>query len=88
MYAPLIAMAGVSVLIAGVVAWAVARRYGRRPALGVPVLAVAASIVSAVRVGGLEDGNAVARVAIAMAFAGPAVVGSLVGLALARSGRP
>ena len=84
MYLPLIVMAGIAALIAGLVAWAMARRYGRRRALVVPVLAVAASIVSLVRAGGLEDTDMLARAAFAMGFAGPAVVGALVGLALAR----
>lgn len=84
MYTPLIAMAGIAALIAGVLAWAVARRYGRRRALIVPVLAVAASIVSVVRAGGMDGTDALARAAFAMGFAGPSVAGALVGLALAR----
>jgi hypothetical protein len=85
MYTPLIMMAGIAALIAGVVAWAMARRYGRRRALIVPVLAVAASVVSVVRASGMEDTDMLARAAFAMGFAGPAVAGALVGLALART---
>jgi hypothetical protein len=84
MYTPLIMMAGIAALIAGVLAFAMARRYGQRRALVVPVLAVLASIVSLVRASGMEDTDLLARAAIAMGFAGPAVAGALVGLALAQ----
>lgn len=84
MYLPLIMMAGIVALIAGALAWAMAWRYGRRRALIVPVLAVAASVVSVVRASGMEDTDMLVRVAFAMGFAGPAVAGALVGLALAR----
>jgi hypothetical protein len=85
MYLPLILMAGVAALIAGLVAWAMALRYGRRRALVVPVLAMAASVVSVVRAVGFEDTDMLVRVAFAMGFTGPAVAGALVGLALART---
>jgi peptidoglycan/LPS O-acetylase OafA/YrhL len=84
MVVPLILMAGSAALIAAVVAWAMARRYGPRRGLVVPVLAVVAAVVSVVQAGGLEDTDALARAALAMGFAGPAVAGALVGLALAR----
>lgn len=84
MYMPLILMAGIAALIAGLLTFAMARRYGRRRALIVPVLAAVASIVSVVRAGGMEDTDALARAALAIGFAGPAVAGALVGLALAR----
>lgn len=84
MYTPLIVLAGIAALIAAVLTFAMARRYGRRRALVVPVLAVVASVVSVVRAGGMEDTDALARAALAMGFAGPAVAGALVGLALAR----
>jgi hypothetical protein len=84
MFTPLIVMAGISALVAGVLAWAMALRYGRRRALVVPVLAILASIVSVVRAGGLDDTDALARAAIALGFAGPAVAGALIGLVLAR----
>ena len=45
MYMPLILMAGIAALIAGLLTFAMARRYGRRRALIVPVLAVAGALV-------------------------------------------
>jgi hypothetical protein len=83
MYLALIAMAGVAALVAALIAWAMVRRYGRRRALVVPVLAVAASVVSVMRVDGMEESDLLVRAALAMGFAGPAVAGALVGLALA-----
>jgi cytochrome bd-type quinol oxidase subunit 1 len=83
MHGPLIAMAGFAALIAAVLGWAMARRYGRRRALVVPVLAVAAGVVSVLRAGGLDPSDMIMRAAFAMGFAGPAVAGSLVGLVLA-----
>lgn len=83
MYTYLIAIAVTVALFASVVAWAMARRYGRRRAMVVPVLAVLAAVASVVRAGGLDDGDVVSRVALAMGFAGPAVAGALAGLVLA-----
>jgi hypothetical protein len=83
MYTSLIAMAAAAALFAAVVAWAMARRYGRRRAMVVPVLAILAAVLSVARAGGMGDGDALPRVALAMGFAGPAVAGALVGLALA-----
>jgi hypothetical protein len=83
MVTPLIAMSAVAALFGAVAAWAMARRYGRRRALVVPVLAVVAALITVVRAGMLGEGDVVMRVALAMGFAGPAVAGALVGLALA-----
>jgi hypothetical protein len=83
MYTSLIAMAAGAALFAAVVAWAMARRYGRRRALVVPVLAIAAAVFSVIRADGLGHGDIVMRVALAIGFAGPAVAGALVGLVLA-----
>ncbi len=84
MLAPLIGMAAISALIAALVGWAVARRYGQRRALAVPVLAVAASAVTIWRAAGLDPADALEKIALAMAFAGPSVAGALLGLVLAR----
>jgi 4-amino-4-deoxy-L-arabinose transferase-like glycosyltransferase len=84
MVLPLVAMAAVAALIAGVLAWAMARRYGRRRAMVVPVLILAAAVLSVLRVSGLDPADALARAAHALGFAGPAVAGALAGLALAR----
>ncbi len=87
MYGPLIGMAALSALVAALLAWGVARRYGRGRALVVPVLAVVVSAVTIWRATGLEPSDGMAKIALAMAFAGPAVAGALLGLALARVGR-
>jgi phosphotransferase system glucose/maltose/N-acetylglucosamine-specific IIC component len=79
----LIVMAAVAALFAAVVAWAMARRYGRRRALVVPVLAILAALFTVVRAVALEEGDAILRVSLAMGFAGPAVAGALAGLVLA-----
>jgi 4-amino-4-deoxy-L-arabinose transferase-like glycosyltransferase len=84
MFLPLIVMAGIATLIAGVVGWAMALRYGRRRALVVPVLVLLAAVLSVLRASGLDPDNLLPRVAHALGFAGPAVAGALVGLALAR----
>jgi hypothetical protein len=88
MVTSLIAMSAASALFATVVAWAMARRYGRRRAMVVPVLAIAAAVITAVRAGVQDDGDAVARVALVMGFAGPAVAGALLGLVLAGRKKP
>jgi uncharacterized membrane protein YfcA len=85
-YAQLIAIAGLAALIAALMGWAMARRYGRRRALVVPMLAIAAAIVSVFRANGLEPDDALPRLAIAMALTGPAVAGALVGLMVAGKG--
>jgi phosphotransferase system glucose/maltose/N-acetylglucosamine-specific IIC component len=84
MFAPLIGMAALSALIAALLGWGTARRYGQRRALAVPVLAVAASAVNLWRASGLEPSDAMEKIALAMAFAGPSVAGALLGIALAR----
>jgi uncharacterized membrane protein YfcA len=87
MYGPLIAMAGIAALIAAVVGWAIARRYGRRLALVVPVLAVVAAMISVARAGGSDPDDMTVRVALAFAFVGPSVAGALAGLLLAGRGK-
>jgi hypothetical protein len=79
----MIAVAGVAAVIGGVIAWAMAWRYGRRRALVVPVLAVLAAVVMVVRGAGPDPSEMLGRLAIAAAFAGPAVAGALLGIALA-----
>ena len=83
MYISLIAISASAALFAAVMAWGMARRYGRRRALVVPVLAVLAAVFTVVRAGTLGEGDAFMRASLAMGFAGPAVAGALVGLALA-----
>ncbi len=75
-------MAAISTLLAGVLGWAFARRYGRRRALAVPLLALVSTAILMWRVYGLEVPDAMVAVAVIVAVAGPAVAGALVGIAL------
>ncbi|MFN6924864.1 MAG: hypothetical protein ACK4P8_04375 [Tabrizicola sp.] len=69
-------------LLSALLTWAAAWRYGRRRALVVPVLALVAVAVLALRAQGLDAGQATQTIAFAMVFAGPAVAGALLGLGL------
>jgi len=73
-----------SALLAGLMTWAVARRYGRRHALAVPLLALLASGYMIWRAYGSSAPEAPGVVALALLFIGPSVAGSLLGLVLAR----
>lgn len=79
-------LAGTSIagaLVAGVITWAVARRYGWRVGLIVPLLALLAliAILSQARMLSLSDSFALA--ATALTIVGPTLVGALLGLVLA-----
>lgn len=87
MFAPLIGMAAVSALIASLLTWGVARRYGRSRAAVIPLLAALVSAFTIWRATGMDPSNAMEKIAAAMAFAGPSVAGALLGLVLARSQR-
>jgi hypothetical protein len=87
MLGPVIGIAGAAALLAMALGWLMARRYGPRRAMVVPVLAVAASALSVCRASGLDPGEAMGRAAMVMAFAGPAVLGGLIGIRLARPKR-
>jgi hypothetical protein len=80
----LLAVAVVSGLMAGLVGWLMARRYGPRRALVAPVLVLAAVVFSVWRAGMIHPEDAMGRVAFGMTFAGPAVLGAVLGIALAR----
>jgi hypothetical protein len=83
MVAQLLGAAVGSALFAGRVGWLVARRYGQRRGLVVPVLVLGAVVFSVWRAGMMHPEDAMGRVAFGMAFAGPAVLGALFGIALA-----
>ncbi|WP_135450225.1 MULTISPECIES: hypothetical protein [Tabrizicola] len=68
--------------LSALLTWVAAWRYGRRRALVVPVLALVAVAVLALRGQGLDAGQATQTIAFAMVFAGPAVAGALLGLGL------
>jgi hypothetical protein len=66
-------------LLTGIAAW----RYGRRRAIAVPILALAAIGLLMWRGAGRGSEHAMTLGVFAMIFAGPAVAGGLLGLALA-----
>ncbi len=72
-------------LLSAVITWAAARRYGRKRALVVPILALVAVGALVFRAHGTVADEAMRMTAFAMLFAGPAVAGGLLGLIL--SGR-
>lgn len=75
-----------SALLTAVMTWAVARRYGRRRALVVPILALVAVGLMVGRAGMADPEAAVQALSAAAMLGGPAVAGGFLGLAL--SGRP
>jgi Na+/alanine symporter len=73
-------------VLAGVITWGVARRYGRRRALLVPMLAMIATLLAIWRANAMGTADAMAISAAAFIFGGPAVAGALLGLTV--SGKP
>ncbi|OYW61123.1 MAG: hypothetical protein B7Z10_01765 [Rhodobacterales bacterium 32-66-7] len=79
-------MAGIGIagaLVAAVIAWAVARRYGWRVGLIVPLLALVSliALLWQARLFSLSDGFTLA--ATALTVTGPTLAGALLGLMLA-----
>jgi hypothetical protein len=76
-----------SMLLTGVSAFAMSRRYGRWRAFLVPLMALGAIlfVIGRTGVSGLADGQTLAAFAVTMA--GSSVAGALLGLHLARRGR-
>ena len=72
-------------LLTGALTWAAAWRYGRRRAIVVPILALAAIGLQVWRGMGRGGHDAMNLAAVALALAVPAVIGAL--LALVLSGR-
>lgn len=83
MYGFLIATGGATVLVAGVVSYATARRYGRGAALAVPVLALVAMLGMQWQRQELEWGEGAGLLLPSLIFAGPVLLGALAGIALA-----
>lgn len=81
----LFALGGATAVFSCLMTWGVGVRYGRRRALVIPVLAVLAVAALIWRLHGQQGFDRVSVAAIALLFAGPAVAGGLLGLAL--SGR-
>lgn len=85
MYYSLVAMALMSAALTGLVTWGIARRYGRRRALLVPLVALGAILFLLWRTDITGDQDAMLFLAFAVTQAGSSVGGALLGLLL--SGR-
>lgn len=83
MYGFLIATGGATVLVAAVVSYATARRYGWGAALALPVLALVAMLGMQWQRQGLDWGEGAGILLPALIFAGPVLLGALAGVALA-----
>lgn len=75
------AMGGATVIIAGVLSWAVTRRYGWGAALALPVVALAAVIGMRWQEQGLGFAEGLGLIRGALVFAAPVLLGALVGIA-------
>jgi hypothetical protein len=80
---PLLAMAVIAALLGWLVTWIAAWRYGRRRALVVPILALAAVAVLVWRTGQSGGHDLMGVVPVALALGGPAVAGAMLGLVFA-----
>ena len=88
MYGHLLALSLAAALLAGVLTWAAALRYGRKLALMVPGMALLALVVMLWRAGMLTFHDGFGIAAAAVVFAAPALVGALLGIWIAgRRGR-
>lgn len=75
---------GVTAVVSGVITWAMARRYGRRQALAVPIVAALALAVPVLRAG-REHGYVDAGTGVlALVLAVPMLLGAALGLVLSR----
>lgn len=72
-------------LFAAILSYALARRYGWKPALVPPLMALAASIGMLWQSQGMGFRDGLGLIAMATVFAAPTVVGALVGILIARS---
>ncbi len=70
-------------VLSALLTWAAARRYGRSRGLLIPVLAMLAVAVQLWRSTGTAGHDPLWAAIVALIFAGPAVAGGLLGLALA-----
>lgn len=82
MYAHLIVMGIAMALAAGLLSWIVARRFGARWALALPVLALVVMIALLFRSGGLGFHDGIGLVVAAVVIAAPALIGALLGIGL------
>lgn len=84
MITPLILLASVNAVIAAVIAYALTRRHGWKPALGLPLAALAAIIAILWQSEDASVGEGLHLAAQIMLFASPTLAGALLGIALAR----
>lgn len=73
-----------AVLFAGVIAYAMTRRYGWGAALSLPVLALALMIAMRWQDAGLTAAEGLRMAGTTLVFAAPVLLGFIAGLALAR----
>lgn len=81
------AVGGATVLFAGVLSFFLTRRYGRGAALALPVAALVAVIAMSWQDRGLDFRGGMAFLREALVFAAPVLLGTLVGILLARRWR-
>jgi fructose-specific phosphotransferase system IIC component len=82
------AVAVATMVFAGVISYAVARRYGWAPALILPLLAVVASIGMLWQAEGASFRDGLGMAASALVFAAPTLIGALAGILIARLRKP
>lgn len=83
MYGHLVAMGLGTALLAALIGWGVARRYGWQPALVVPFLALLALVITLWRASLLNLQDGFGAVAAAVVLVAPVLVGALLGIVLA-----
>jgi ABC-type nitrate/sulfonate/bicarbonate transport system permease component len=74
----------VTALFAAVICYALTRRYGWKAALSLPLLALVATVAMLWQEGHLESAGGMTLVTFVIAFAGPTLLGALIGIAVAR----
>ena len=76
-------LGGVTVVLAGVMSWAVTRRYGWRAAVALPVVALAAMLGMSWQEQGLDFAGGMGLVREGLVFGAPILIGALVGILVA-----
>ncbi len=84
MIPPLLLLGSVNAVIAVVIAYALTRRYGWKPALGLPLAALAALIAVLWQGEGASVREGLHLAGQVLMFASPTLVGVLLGIAMAR----
>jgi glucose-6-phosphate-specific signal transduction histidine kinase len=83
MYGPVVAMGLGTALLAALIGWGMAARYGWRRALAVPVLAVVAMAITLWRASFLNLNDGIEAEAAGLVLVVPVLVGAFLGIALA-----